>query len=81
MLLKANSARVEWDSAKKRWEVHVQVGAEVIKRPLGDTAIDAGQDAVRQRAVETARDEGYELNPQDVQILQGCVQFREARES
>ena len=72
MLLKANSARVEWDSAKKRWEVHVQVGAEVIKRPLANTTLEAGQDAVRQRAVETARDEGYELNPQNVQIQQGA---------
>lgn len=72
MLLKANSARVEWDSAKKRWEVHVQVGAEVIKRPLPDTALDAGQDAVRQQAVQTAKDEGYELSPQDVQIQQAA---------
>jgi hypothetical protein len=72
MLLKANSARVEWDSAKKRWEVHVQVGAEVIKRPLANTASDAGQAEVRQRTVETARDEGYELDPQSVQIRQAA---------
>ena len=70
MLLKANSARVEWDSAKKRWEVHIQVGAEVIKRPLANETMDSSADNVRRKAVETARDEGYELNPENVQILQ-----------
>lgn len=70
MLLKANSARVEWDSAKKRWEVHIQVGAEVIKRPLTSETMDSSADNVRRKAVETARDEGYELNPENVQILQ-----------
>jgi len=70
MLLKANSARVEWDSAKKRWEVHIQVGAEVIKRPLANTTMHSSADDVRRKAVETARDEGYELNPQNVQIAQ-----------
>ena len=70
MLLKANSARVEWDSAKKRWEVHIQVGAEVIKRPLASETMDSSADNVRRKAVETARDEGYELDPENVQILQ-----------
>lgn len=70
MLLKANSARVEWDSAKKRWEVHIQVGAEVIKRPLANETMDSTADNVRRKAVETARDEGYELNPENVEILQ-----------
>jgi hypothetical protein len=70
MLLKANSARVEWDSSKKRWEVHIHVGAEVIKRPLANETMDSSGDNVRRKAVETAREEGYELNPENVQILQ-----------
>jgi hypothetical protein len=73
MLLKANSARVEWDSAKKRWEVHIQVGAEVIKRPLPHHTLESGEDAVRQQAVATARDEGYELDPKTVEILQSAA--------
>ena len=37
---KANSAKVEWDSAKKRWEVHIEVGAEVIKRPIAEATVE-----------------------------------------
>jgi hypothetical protein len=70
MHLKADSARVEWDSAKKRWEVHIHVGAEVIKRPLPGDTLESGEDAVRRQAVTTASDEGYELDPQKIEILQ-----------
>ena len=69
-MVKANSAKVEWDSAKKRWEVHIEVGAEVIKRPIAEKTIDAGDDAIRRSAVATANDEGYELDPASVQIVQ-----------
>ena len=68
MHLKADNARVEWDSPKKRWEVHINVGAEVIKRPVSGHEMEAGDDAVRQQAVATANDEGYELDPQTVEI-------------
>lgn len=67
---KANSARVEWDAAKKRWEVHIEVGAEVIKRPIAEETVAAGDDAIRRAAVVTAQDEGYVLDPADVQIVQ-----------
>ncbi|MGA7241028.1 MAG: hypothetical protein WBY44_35425 [Bryobacteraceae bacterium] len=68
MHLKADNAQVEWDSQKKRWEVHIEIGAEVIKRPLPDHTLESGDDAVRQQAVATANDEGYELDPQTVAI-------------
>ena len=67
---KANSAKVEWDSTKKRWEVHIEVGAEVIKRPLAEGTVDSGEDAVRRAAVSIASDEGYDLDPASVQIVQ-----------
>jgi hypothetical protein len=68
MHLKANNARVEWDSHKKRWEAHIHVGAEVIKRPIPGHTLEAGDDAVRRLTVATANDEGYELDPQSVEI-------------
>lgn len=67
---KANGAKVEWDAAKKRWEVHIEVGAEVIKRPIAKEAVDAGDDAIRRAAVKIATDEGYDLDPATVQIVQ-----------
>jgi hypothetical protein len=67
---KANSAKVEWDSAKKRWEVHIEVGAEVIKRPIDEKTVESGDAAIRSAAVAIARDEGYQLDPASVQIVQ-----------
>jgi hypothetical protein len=69
-MVKANSAKVEWDSAKKRWAVHIEVGAEVIKRPIEEKTVDAGDDAIRSAAVAIASDEGYQLDPATVQIVQ-----------
>jgi hypothetical protein len=67
---KANGAKVEWDAAKKRWEVHIEVGAEVIKRPIPQETVQAGDDAIRRAAVAIAQDEGYDLDPASVQIVQ-----------
>jgi len=67
---KATGAKVEWDSAKKRWEVHIEVGAEVIKRPLPQETVDAGDEAIRRAAVMIASDEGYDLDPASIQIVQ-----------
>ncbi|HWC97381.1 MAG TPA: hypothetical protein VG456_11540 [Candidatus Sulfopaludibacter sp.] len=68
-MLRANTARVEFDQAHKRWEVHIHVGAEVIKRPISDSAAGSGDSALTQLAVQTARDEGYELDPANVEIV------------
>jgi hypothetical protein len=73
MRLRADSARVEWEAARKRWEVHIFVGAEVIKRPLPNQAIESGEDAIRRQAVAAANDEGYELDPQNVAIPQNAT--------
>ena len=72
MLIRADNARVEWDSAKKRWEVHIAVGGEVVKRPVPNHTLESGEDAIRQQAVATAHDEGYELNPQNVEIVRSA---------
>ena len=67
-MVRANSAKVDWNAAKKRWEVHIQVGAEVVKRPIPKHTEDAGEPALRAAAVETAHDEGYELDPAKVEV-------------
>jgi hypothetical protein len=68
-MLRADSAKVDWDTAKKQWHVHIVVGAEVIKRHLPNLAHDSGNDALKLQAVETAKDEGYELDPARAEII------------
>ena len=68
-MVRANSAKVEWNAAKKRWEAHIQAGAEVVKRPIPKHTEDAGEEALKAQAVATARDEGYELDPANVSVV------------
>ena len=46
-MLRADNAKMQWDSGKKRWHEDLE----------GTT-----DEALRARAVEVARDEGYELD-------------------
>ncbi len=67
-MLKANEAKIEWSAEKKQWHVVIQVGAEVIKRWAGKTQ-DTGDAALKSLAVQTAKDEGYELDPERVSVV------------
>jgi hypothetical protein len=67
-MTRADNAKVEWSAAKQRWEVHIQVGAEVIKRPIPKHTEESGEAALKEQAIATARDEGYELDPARVAI-------------
>ena len=67
-MLRANNASVTWDSSKKRWEIHIKFGAEVIKRPLPKEQQNAADDVLRSLALKAAQDEGYALEPAQVSI-------------
>jgi hypothetical protein len=67
-MIKANDAKVEWNADKKRWQVVIHMGAEVIRRQCEKTPRDAPESALRELAVATAKDEGYELDPARVVI-------------
>lgn len=67
-MLKAEKATVNWDPVKKQWHVRVQIGEEVIKRALSKTPHDASEDVLRSRAVETAKDEGYDVDAAQIAI-------------
>ena len=69
MLVRASSANVDWNPKDNKWHVQIHVGAEVIKRPLQDSPQDAGDDTLRSAAVESAKDEGYEVDPAKVAIV------------
>ena len=68
-MMTANEARVHWDRDKRRWQIEIHAGAEVIKRPLTQKEQMASVEVLQQLAVETARDEGYELDAAHVVIL------------
>jgi hypothetical protein len=67
-MLQADTAKVQWDPGKKKWLVMIQVGAEVIKRPLPKHPDGEEDAALRSIAVQTAQDEGYSLDPARVSI-------------
>jgi hypothetical protein len=67
--MRANNARVEFDPTHKRWEVHIFVGAEVIKRPISKGAAESGEAALRELAIQTAKDEGYDLDPANIAVV------------
>ena len=67
-MLRADSAHVNWDTEKKQWNVRVKIGEEVIRRPIPKTSKDAGDETLRSLAVETARADGYDVDPASVDI-------------
>ena len=68
-MMQADGARVEWNPAKKHWEVHILVGAEIIKRPIPKRIAESGEAALKEQAISVARDEGYEVNPDQVALV------------
>ena len=68
-MIRANEAKVEWNAAKKQWQVVIQVGAEVIRRPCPKNPQEAADADLRSVAIETAKDEGYVLYAEHVAIV------------
>ena len=68
-MIRANEAKVEWNAAKKQWQVVIQVGAEVIRRPCPKNPQDAADADLRSVAIETAKDEGYDVEADHVSIV------------
>ena len=68
-MVHANEAKVQWNAEKKHWQVVIQVGAEVIRRTCPKQPHDAADESLRTAALETAKDEGYDLDSADVSIV------------
>jgi hypothetical protein len=69
-MLRADQASVSWNPDKKRWEVRIQVGGEVMKRHLEGIAAQADETVLKARAVEIVTDEGYAVDPANVSVEQ-----------
>ena len=68
-MLRATSAKVDWNPEKKQWHVTIAIGAEVIKRWLKNHPHETADDTLRSLALETAKDEGYELDAAGVTVV------------
>jgi hypothetical protein len=67
-MLPADSAHVSWDTHKKQWNVRVKVGEEVMRRPIPGTPENASDEVLRSLALETAKADGYEVDPARIEI-------------
>ncbi len=68
--LRADHASVAWSGEKKRWEVRIQVGGEVMKRQISLPRGESDGEALKAKAIEIAKDEGYDLDPANVTVEQ-----------
>ena len=69
-MIRADRAEIAWDSNKKNWVVSIHAGAEVIKRqPDTHVAHDAPDDVLRAAALQTVKDDGYEMTPERIEIV------------
>jgi hypothetical protein len=60
-MTRANDAEVKWEADKKRWVVRIRIGEEVIRRPCKGASASTDTEALRSLAIQTAREEGYDL--------------------
>jgi hypothetical protein len=63
--MKADRVEVSRDEQANRWLIRIQVGEEVIRRPCHESK-DADNDTLRDAALKTAADEGYEVDPLNI---------------
>jgi hypothetical protein len=68
-MMKASGAKVEWNREKNHWQVVISIGGEVIRRQCAKTPREAGEVDLRNLAVATAKDEGYDLDPARVSVV------------
>ena len=66
-VLHAELAEVTWDSGKSKWLVRIHVGDEVIRRYWKGSK-DADAETLRTDAVKIAKDEGYDLAGEKVEV-------------
>ena len=67
-MVQASGGEVFWEAQKKAWVVRIQVGEEVVRRTCKNRKQDIGEDELRSLAVETAKDDGYELPAEKVVV-------------
>jgi hypothetical protein len=67
-MIKADSAQVAWDAEKKHWIVRLKIGEEVVKRPCAKSKYEVDEQVLREMAITTARDDGYDLDASSISV-------------
>jgi len=69
--MQADKVDVTWDDSKSKWMVRIQAGEEVIRRHC-DLAGNADENSLRQAAIKTLQDEGYEPESAEITVLRAA---------
>jgi hypothetical protein len=65
--MRADRVEVTWDTGKREWLTRIQIGDEVIRR-FTKASKDTDEQTLRQSAQQAVKDEGYDLDPQQITI-------------
>jgi hypothetical protein len=63
--MKADRIEVSRDEHANHWLIRIKVGEEVIRRTCHEPK-NADKDTLRNAAIKTAADEGYEVDPANI---------------
>jgi len=66
-VMRADRVEVSWDEGKKSWLVRIGSGEEVIRRYCKE-AKNVDEAKLRSAALQTAKDEGYEVDAGAVSV-------------
>jgi hypothetical protein len=65
--MRPDDVEVSWDKAKSKWLIRIESGEEVIRRYCG-APINAGEQTLRSAAQKIVEDEGYEVDPSQINL-------------
>ncbi len=65
--MRADQVEVSWDPAKNKWLLRIRIGEEVIRRYC-DAPKNAEEETLRSVARKTLQDEGYEPDPNELNV-------------
>ncbi len=65
--MRPDHVEVLWDTAKSKWVIRIESGEEVIRRYC-DAPKNAGEQTLRSAAQKIVEDEGYEVDPSQINL-------------
>jgi hypothetical protein len=66
--MRADRVEVSWNADKHKWLVRIEVGSEVIRRHC-DIPQDANEEKLRNAALKTVVDEGYQIDQSRIEVI------------